>query len=109
MSESLQPLTIDTERVISRHEMQASAYAEHAKTPGRKSKSDHPFPVALGKRKPAMTVAQWADAHDIKRTTVNSWFLEGKAARRIPRSVAREIQREFKVPLSAWTNGIKED
>ena len=101
-------LSIDTERVTIRHEMQASEYAASAKAPGRKSRSEHPFPMALKERRPPITVAQWADAHGLSRTTVMSWFLDGAAGRRIPRKYAREIAREFKVPMTAWVNGIKD-
>jgi len=99
------------ERGIVRHEMQASEYAAAAKPPGRPSESDHPFPVALSKQEPPITLAQWAKAHKLSRSRVQSWILDGEAGRRIPRKYADEIKKDFKVPATTgvWKNGIRED
>ena len=68
--------------------------------------TDHPFTRAL--RRKGLTLAEWAHTHDVPRPTVSSWFLAGTAPRRIPRSMAEAIKKELGVPLTAWTNGIRE-
>jgi hypothetical protein len=102
-------LAIGHDRSIIHHEMESSAYAQKAAKPGRPSESNHPFPVALGKLKPAVTLRQWAETHDLSRSKVASWLLTGDGGRRIPRKYADEIKKDFGVPLSAWPNGIRED
>lgn len=101
-------LTIGNERGINSHDMQAAEYAAAAKVTGRPPESEHPFVLALRRRK--MNVAQWARAHGLKRPKVMSWISDDpKNARRIPKAFADEIRREFRVPLSAWPAGVRED
>jgi hypothetical protein len=90
--------------------MQASAYAEVAKATGRPSESDHPFAKALREHKPPLSVRQWAEAHKLSRSRVQSWILDGDAGRRIPRKYADEIEKDFGIPATArtWKNGIRE-
>ena len=100
-------LTIGDERSKIRHNMQASKYAEHARKTGRPPESGHPFVEALSSRN--LSVRQWAEAHKLTRAKVASWMLDGDGGRRIPRKYADEIAKDFKVPISAWRNGIRED
>lgn len=68
--------------------------------------SQHPFPRALYRQ--GTTVTQWAKAHGLDRNIVKSWFAKGPAARPIPRDTAKEIERSYGVPPSAWPRGVKD-
>lgn len=74
---------------------------------------DHPFVAAVLASSKYGSVAAWALAHDRKLGTVATWYGTGKFNRkRIPRSAADEIEREFPdVPATeeTWTNGIFDD
>ncbi len=70
------------------------------------SPSKHPFTDAL--RNAGVSVAEFARAHKLSRGQVKSWFLGGATARRIPKSMAETIKKEYGVPFSAWKNGIED-
>lgn len=105
------PLRSSDERVIDRHVGQAeilTRYRQQGRQPGRPVESDHPFSRALADA--GVTMQGWARAHGLSRTRVRSWIIDGteNGGRRIDRKYAEEIRREFKVPLSAWSNGVKD-
>lgn len=100
-------LTIAHERSKVSRDMQPREYEKHRARLGRPVETDHPFAKALSDRR--ISVRQWAEAHKLTRAKVASWMVEGEGARRIPRKYADEIAKDFKVPTSAWRNGIRED
>lgn len=104
-------LTIGHERSKVSSQMQPSAYAQHATKAGRPvdKVTGHPFARALSAHRPPLSVRQWAAAHKLSRAKVTSWMLDGDGGRRIPKKYADEIARDFKVPASAWANGIREE
>ena len=60
-------------------------------------------------RKVDGSVARFAAKHDLFATTVRSWYATGEAARRIPRRWVDLLAKSpYKVPESAWRNGIEE-
>lgn len=67
---------------------------------------EHPFTRALHKQ--GVTVTEWAAKHEIDRSTVKFWYMDG--GRKIPRKWADIIEGELDVPATAktWKNGIRE-
>jgi hypothetical protein len=55
------------------------------------------------------SVARFAAKHGLFATTVRSWYATGEAARRIPRKWVDILkEKPYRVPESAWKNGIEE-
>lgn len=98
-------LPLDDKTRTVRHEMQGVQQVE--KKPGRPLETAHPFPRTLVAR--GSSVAEWAEAHGLKRVVVRSWYAPKPDGRRIPAKWAKAIEREFKIPATeaVWSNGIR--
>lgn len=55
------------------------------------------------------SIAKFAKRHGYEPTTVRSWYAKGTAARRIPRFMADKLAlAPYRIPPSAWVNGIED-
>jgi len=77
---------------------------------GRPTVAKHPFPQALERHVPPLTLTAWAKKHRVEREVAKSWFASGDGGRRIPREMAEKIEAELGVPatLAVWKNGIRQ-
>lgn len=85
--------------------MGAAEKSEHRGKMGRPLKYDHPFSAELKRRGSSLT--EWADKHDVKRHTVQSWVLPPPNQRSIPLECAKLIEAELGIPLSVWGDKIR--
>lgn len=55
------------------------------------------------------SIARFAKKHGYRPTSVRSWYASGEAARKIPRFMADRLALPpYKIPTSAWVNGIED-
>lgn len=109
-------LTIDRDRVIVRHGMQATAPSlKPRRQVGRPSEVKHPWRTYLDSI--GWTVADWCAVNGEGESTAKSWMRTGPTGRKIPEARAFQIRDEagkddagrWRVPADAttWPHGIK--
>lgn len=69
---------------------------------GRRTRSKHPFPRAVG------NVRQWAAEAGVPWSTVKTWFTEGDTLAPIPRFWQVVLERTYGIPASAWRGGVRD-